>query len=103
MRTSKTVGGAKTLYFYDGDRLVGEMNGTNITVYLYSPDGGIAGMQVRSLSSSSSGWSIYWYEKNLQGDIVAIYNKAGTKLASYTYDAWGNHVVNYTNGGGKIL
>ena len=102
MRTSKTASGAKTLYFYDGDRLVGEMNGTNITVYLYSPDGGIAGMQVRSLSSSSSTWTPYWYEKNLQGDIVAIYNNAGTKLASYTYDAWGSHVVNYTNGGGSI-
>ena len=90
------------MYFYDGDRLVGEMNTSYITVYLYSPDSGVVGMQVRSLSSSSSGWSTYWYEKNLQGDIVAIYNNAGTKLASYTYDAWGSHVVNYTNGGGSI-
>ena len=51
MRTSKTVGGAKTLYFYDGDILVGEMSPTHLTVYLYSPDGGIVGMQVRPLSS----------------------------------------------------
>ena len=32
----------------------------------------------------------FWFEKNLQGDIVAVYNSAGTKLVSYAYDAWGN-------------
>ena len=35
-------------------------------------------------------FDVYWYEKNLQGDIVAVYNHAGTKLLTYTYDAWGN-------------
>ena len=54
MRTSKTVGGAMTLYFYDGDILVGEMSPTNLTVYLYSPDGGIAGMQMPPLSSDKT-------------------------------------------------
>ena len=32
----------------------------------------------------------YYYEKNLQGDIVGIMNEAGYKVVSYTYDAWGN-------------
>ena len=35
-------------------------------------------------------WYTYWFEKNLQGDIVAVYYQDGTKIASYTYDAWGN-------------
>ena len=26
----------------------------------------------------------------MQGDVVAIYNSAGTKIGTYTYDAWGN-------------
>ena len=30
------------------------------------------------------------FEKNLQGDIVAIYNTSGTAVATYKYDAWGN-------------
>ncbi len=34
-------------------------------------------------------YDYYFFEKNLQGDIVAIYNEKGTKIASYTYDAWG--------------
>ena len=36
---------------------------------------------------------------NIQGDIVAVYSGTGTKLVSYTYDAWGNHTVTYHNGG----
>ena len=34
-------------------------------------------------------YNCYFFEKNLQGDIVAIYNASGTKIATYTYDAWG--------------
>ena len=34
--------------------------------------------------------------------IVAVYNESGTKVATYTYsDAWGNHSVTYSNGGGS--
>ncbi len=44
-------------------------------------------------------WDLFWYEKNIQGDIVAIYNASGVRLATYVYDAWGNHSVTYTNGG----
>ena len=33
----------------------------------------------------------YWYDKNLQGDIVGVHNSAGTLVAQYVYDAWGNH------------
>ena len=32
----------------------------------------------------------YWYEKNLQGDIVAVYDANGVMQISYVYDAWGN-------------
>ena len=33
----------------------------------------------------------YWYDKNLQGDVVDIRNSTGTLIARYVYDAWGNH------------
>jgi len=45
----------------------------------------------------------YFFEKNLQGDIVAIYNESGTKIGTYTYDAWGNCTVNPTSGYNFIL
>ena len=34
-----------------------------------------------------------------QSPVVAIYNASGTKLVSYTYDAWGNATVVHHNSG----
>ena len=56
-------------------------------------------MQYRNSSYSNETFNTYWFEKNLQGDIVAVYNEGGTKLVSYTYDAWGNVTTTYHNGG----
>jgi len=33
------------------------------------------------------------YEKNIQGDIIGIFDAEGAKIGSYTYDAWGNCTV----------
>ena len=33
------------------------------------------------------------FQKNLQNDIIAIYNESGIKVAAYEYDAWGNHTI----------
>ena len=38
------------------------------------------------------GGTTYYYATNLQGDVIAILNSAGTKVVSYTYDAWGNSI-----------
>ena len=35
----------------------------------------------------------------MQGDIVAVYNAAGTKLISYAYNAWGEFTTTYHNSG----
>ena len=47
-------------------------------------------MQYREPSMAEGVFYTFWFEKNLQGDIVAVYNETGTKLISYAYDAWGN-------------
>ena len=44
-------------------------------------------------------WDVYWFDLNLQGDIVAVYNKTGVKLVSYSYDPWGKCTATYSNGG----
>ena len=56
-------------------------------------------MQYRNSSYSNETFNTYWFEKNLQGDIVAVYNENGTKLVSYTYDAWGKVTTTYHNSG----
>ena len=56
-------------------------------------------MRYRSASYAEGEFDTYWFEKNLQGDIVAVYSASGTKLASYVYDAWGNISTAYHNNG----
>ena len=73
--------------------------GGNLIHYLYDADGSPIGMQYRNTSYAEGVFDTYWFEKNLQGDVVAVYNQAGTKLIAYTYDAWGNSSVTYYNSG----
>ena len=100
MRRSKTVGGVTHYYTYDGIQLVKEEWGNNVMIFLYDALGSPIGMQYRNSTYAQNAWDIYYYEKNLQGDIVAVYNSTGTKLISYDYDAWGYiSCVTYSNGG----
>lgn len=40
----------------------------------------------------------YYFRKNLQRDIVAIYDEDGNLQVRYTYDAWGNMTASYASG-----
>ena len=55
-------------------------------------------MQYHAASYADNVWDTFWYEKNLFGDIVAVYGNDGTKLISYTYDAWGQCSTFYHDG-----
>jgi RHS repeat-associated protein len=48
-------------------------------------------------------FSRFWFARNLQGDIVAIYDDAGTKQVSYLYDAFGNYTQTTHVGGTKAV
>ena len=56
-------------------------------------------MQYHGASYAEDVWDVFWYEKNLQGDIVAIYDESGTLLITYTYNAWGEFTTMTHNGG----
>ncbi len=99
IRTSKTVNGVRTDYYLNGTNIVAEVTNGNVTLYLYDATGSVIGMQYHASSYAEGVFDSSWFEKNAQGDIVAVYSANGTKLASYTYDAWGNFTVSYTNGG----
>ena len=57
-------------------------------MYIYDASGSVIGMQYRAADYAADEWDIYWYEKNLLGDIVAVYNESGVKLVTYGYNAW---------------
>ena len=60
--------------------------------YVYDANGQPVGMKYNGVQ--------YWYQKNMQGDVVRILNASGAEVVSYAYDAWGNH-QQITDGSGN--
>ena len=55
---------------------------TNATLYyLYDVSGEVQGFIYNN--------SYYYFQKNLQGDVVRILNSSGSVVTEYTYDVWG--------------
>ena len=87
-RTSKTVNGTETYYMLEEGRILAEKTGNNVTWFFYD-ESGVYGMRYAGTD--------YIFEKNIFGDIVAIYNMStGAFVGGYTYDAWGN-ILTCTN------
>ena len=103
IRTSKTVNGIKHTYTVSGSRILSEEwteNGLDhLILYIYDATGSPIGMQYRNSGYVADWFDSYLYRKNLQGDVIGVYDESGTLLVSYTYDAWGNQTVTYSNGG----
>jgi len=80
-----------TQNLYSGATLSSEI------VFLYD-ENSMIGMQYTSPISETS---IYYYFRNLMGDVIALYDANGNKVVEYLYDAWGNCTIkdsttNYT-------
>ena len=97
IRTSKTVDGVEHRYYLSGSLILGETwteNGVEHTVvYIYDESSTPVGIQYRNSAYTAYKFDSFFFEKNLQGDVVAIYNEFGEQLGAYFYDAWGNHTV----------
>ena len=88
-------------YKYDhAGRLIAEViNGEKYGVgsysetlrYLYD-DSSIVGVQYTNGANTNA----YYFLKNLQGDVIAIYDANGAKVVTYSYDAWGNCTIDST-------
>ena len=74
--------GVTTTYYLNGSQIIGEETNGNITLYIYDAAGSPIGYQYHGANYAADAWDIYWYEKNLQGDIIAVYNQAGANCAS---------------------
>ena len=65
--------------------------------YIFDANGAPIGFKYRGADYASGVWDTYAYEKNVQGDIVAVYDTAtGIKLISYIYITLGVHAVLFT-------
>ena len=88
------------VYHLSGKQIETEEWDIYLLVYLYDAEGSPIGMQYRTSAMTEGSFFTFWFEKNLQGDIVAVYNASGTKCLTYTYDAWGNVTATSVNTSG---
>ncbi len=65
------------------------MNGTHTILYFYD------GLSICSIQVDGQS---YFLRRNLFQDVTHIYDLNGNLVASYLYDAWGNHQVFDANG-----
>ena len=85
MRYEKVVSGVKTQYYYNDTQLLMESKNGKRKWYIYGVTG-IEGMIVEGTYQDS----VYYFDKNTLGDVIAIRDEYGDVVARYTYDAWGN-------------
>ena len=64
----------------------GGSSSTREITYLYDESGIIGAIQTLNSTTTDR----YYFDRNLRGDVIAIYNNSGTKIATYSYDSWGN-------------
>ncbi len=87
IRTSKTINGITTYYVVDENNNVVKQYElendveTNVIEFVYDSNGSPIYFTYNNAT--------YYYEKNLQGDIVAILDANGNTVVEYTYDIWG--------------
>ena len=93
IRTGKTTYGYEHKYYLDGTQITAEMwtqnNVEYLLYYLYDENGAPIGLQYRTSNYASGVFDFFFFDKNLQGDVIGIYNADGEKICTYTYDAWG--------------
>ena len=78
--SGKLIREFRTEYFTESASLTREL------IYLYDESGMIGVMYSRNGAAPQP----YYYRRNPQGDVVAIYTEYGHRKAEYAYDAFGN-------------
>lgn len=96
LRGTKTVNGTKTTYHYVGGQLRYEARGAQKFYYFYDAGGNLSAIRYCDANGNAS---IYYAVTNIQGDVVRFYNSAGTIVASYQYDAFGNCTITRDDAG----
>ena len=85
VRICKSVGTTEHHYILDGTKILKETWGTNTIIPLYDNEESVCGIVYNG--------TVYYFVKNLQGDVISITNPSGTTLARYSYDAWGKCTI----------
>ena len=84
LRSSKTVNGVTTKYYYDGDLVVNETDGTNLTAT------NLNGVQTE-MRFTHEGETITaaYFLYDGHGDVVSVRDETLDEIANYEYDIYG--------------
>lgn len=93
VRDAKIVNGEKTEYYVENDKIIYEKKGNQIIYYLYDLTG-LIGLSYNS--------NIYYYKKNLLGDIIGILDVNYQPVVKYKYDSWGKILKISDSSGNEI-
>ena len=69
----------------EANTYTGGSTSTRDITYLYDESGIIGAIQKRGTVEET-----FYFDKNIKGDVIGIFNSSGSRVASYIYDAWGN-------------
>ena len=94
IRTEKVVNGVVHKYYLQGEQIIAERYGNNLIKFYYDSTG-VCGFRYynKEKDGDDSNGTDYYYQKNIQGDILRIFNGNGTLCAEYSYDAWGKCTI----------
>ena len=56
--------------------------------YIYDESGIVGAVQTYNSTTET-----FYFDRNIKGDVIGIFNASGTQIAKYSYDAWGNQKV----------
>ena len=79
---------------YASGLLVYWTDGENVQTFTYDPDGIALGVNLNGTD--------YYYLYNAQGDVIALYDSAGTIVTEYKYDSWGK-LLSTTGSGASTI
>ncbi len=91
IRISKLVGNELHKYYIHNGNILREevinsvTGGSIYTLDFYYDETGVCSFKHNN--------AMYYYQKDLTGSIIGVYNDFGNIVAKYRYDAWGNHKV----------
>ena len=94
IRTEKVVNGVVHKYYLQGEQIIAERYGGSLIKFYYDSTG-VCGFRYynKEKDGDNSNGTDYYYQKNIQGDILKIFDGNGTLYSEYSYDAWGKCTI----------
>ena len=94
IRTVKVVNGVVHKYYLQGEQIIAERYGGSLIKFYYDSTG-VCGFRYynKEKDGDNSNGTDYYYQKNIQGDILRIFDKNDNLKAEYSYDAWGKCTI----------